>query len=124
MKLPHYSLANPRPNLQLPDLVDPLLSNVQSGGSGLAVGHLGDLEPGVGAGVAIPGVSPGQESRSLMCHVECCAGLGGEVICVFSDDEDAVEIGSENDSDISPQPVLCKPLLSTPKHLRFSQRHS
>ena len=53
-----------------------------------------------------------------MCHVECCAGLGGEVICVYSDDEDAIEIGTENDTDISLQPVLCK---STPVNTKASE---
>ena len=126
LKLPPPHSAIFRPNVQLPDLVDPLplvpksmVSGLEEVGvSGLGLGGantLGtaakDVACSVGSqaangairGDCVPSGS-GQMGDTPMCHDVCFAGLGGDVVCLFSESDDVQgegDLGSGTHGDIA-----------------------
>ena len=122
LKLPPPNSAVPRPNIQLPDLVDPNLSDmpkaqvvngVECGVSldaDVATLGVGCTDYGGGSTVvSLGGVqAPLKQVPTPPCHDVCFPGLGGEVICLFDD------LGeTEVDDDIVPSPTACFPSTQT-----------
>ena len=135
LKLPPPDSAIPRPNVQLPDLVDPLPPVGQLDIPGFRVDNVDEVSVviespvrgnvgGVVSSVLDQDVHSRTDPTNSTCHDVCFAGLGGEVICLFSNEANVERsarggrsIGAEvlSDVDVSqyvygpptPSPVQC-----------------
>ena len=154
LRLPSPTTAVFRPNLQLPNLADPQHKSLHCHAQCSPVLHpiksqLGprpqvkSFEPRHQSALSVLSHPPGDVHSSvqehsvlgdcgvdkylpMQCHDVCFPGLGGDIVCLYDDDETQCDAASDDVNACSPtlNPVLGEPDLSTPRHTILHSSHS